>query len=421
MTSRAARYAVIHLVVQETLKDLIAPQVLDHMAVQGATLGHDRPELIIVGFLEPVRHAVKSQMRERLRAYRRRAPGVHIALLPYTSHLRQSANARMLGARLRFLTGKLPVVFHCRTESAADWAVELSKYVRPSGIVADIRGSWPEELLFARGFDGPEQAPADLQQQYRSADAHLRRTVEASASILTVSQGMVEYVKGLGASPERVTCVPCCVRSTSFAASDRSAVRAQLGLEGKLVFAYAGTVTRYQHVDEGLLTFFRLVAEHASDSHLLCLTRDVERMVRSIAAAGISADRVTLRAASQHQMPALLAAADAGVLLRAPSRMNRFSQPTKFAEYLAAGLPVVVSRGTGILDTMVEAHGAGFAIDWFEADTDRRRALVECTCTQLRACGPQLRAAALALCERQFLWSSYVTAVRSAYARAIEQ
>ena len=421
MTRQPARYAVIHLVVQETLKDLIAPQVIDHMAVQASTSGHNKPERVIVGFLEPMRHAVKSRMRERLRAYRRRAPGVLITLLPYTSRIRESSNARMLGARLRLLTGKLPVVFHCRTESAAEWAVELARYVRPSGIVLDIRGSWPEELLFAQGFDGPEQAPADLQQQYQSADARLRHALAASASILTVSQGMVDYVEGLGASPESVTCVPCCVRSTSFAASERSAVRAQLGLERKLVFTYAGSVTRYQHIEEGLLAFFRLAADHASDSHLLCLTSDVQRMVASIAASGISADRVTLRSASQHDMPGFLAAADAGVLMRAPSRMNRFSQPTKFAEYLAAGLPVVVSRGTGILDAMVEAHGAGLAIDWFEADEDRRRTLVAYTCTQLRACGTQMRAAALALCERQFLWSSYVSAVRSAYAHAIEQ
>jgi len=192
-------------------------------------------------------------------------------------------------------------------------------------------------------------------------------------------------------------------------------------LHGKLVFAYAGTVTRYQHIDDGLLRFFRLAAEQAPDVHLLCLTQHIDEMKALVDACGISGDRVTLRAAAQHEIPTLLAAADAGFLLRAPSRMNRFSQPTKFAEYLAAGLPVVVSRGTGILDDLVEANGAGLAIDWFNSNDERRNALVNLACIRLRTCAPQLRAAAVALCERQFLWSNYVSAVRASYVRAVRQ
>lgn len=413
------RYAVVHLVVQEALKDLIAPQVIDHMAVQAVTLGDAKPDRVVVGFLEPVRHGFTSRMQVRLRAYRERGPGVQVVLLPYTSRLSTLSNARLLGARLRLAVGNLPIVFHCRTETAADWAIEFSKCMRPSGIVLDVRGAWPEELLFAHGFDGPDEAPPKLQQQFRAAESRLRRALDASDAILTVSRGLVDYVEQLGADPDHVSCVPCCVRTSVSMPWARSAMRAQLGMENKLVFAYAGTVTRYQHVDDGLLAFFRLVAGHARDAHLLCLTVDVDRMARCIADAEISADRVTLLTVAQHEMPAFLAAADCGVLLRAPSRMNRFSQPTKFAEYLAAGLPVVVARGTGVLDSMVEASEAGFAIDWFEADEIRRREFAEAICSRLRGCGDRLRAAAIALCEREFLWSKYVATVRRAYARAI--
>src|SRR6185312_6147009 len=105
----------------------------------------------------------------------------------------------------------------------------------------------------------------------------------------------------------------------------------------------------------------RLATEQATDVHLLCLTNDEERMAASIASAGVEPNRVTLLSVPQRQVPAFLSAADAGILLRAPSRMNRFSQPTKFAEYLAAGLPVIVANGTGVLDTIVETSGAGIA------------------------------------------------------------
>jgi len=296
----------------------------------------------------------------------------------------------------------------------------LSQFLPVTGIVLDVRGAWAEELVFANGFDGVESAPADLREQFRAAEVRLCCALEAAASVLTVSKGMVDYLEGFGVDG-RLAYVPCCVRSTTFSHSARMRMRAQLGLDGKLVYVYAGTVTRYQHVEDGLLAFFGLAAEQTPDTHLLCLTNDTERLRAAIASARIDPERVTLRGALQREMPDLLAAGDAGLLLRAPSRMNRFSQPTKFAEYLAAGLPVLVSRGTGVLDDMVETHGAGMAIDWFGSSLDHRRELVRQTCMRFRARGADMRVAALRLCEAEFLWSKYVSTVRQAYARAIAQ
>ena len=48
----------------------------------------------------------------------------------------------------------------------------------------------------------------------------------------------------------------------------------------------------------------------------------------------------------------------------APARLA--ASPTKFAEYLAAGLPVVVTGQTGDLDRQVEAHRVGVPLTGFD-------------------------------------------------------
>ena len=54
-----------------------------------------------------------------------------------------------------------------------------------------------------------------------------------------------------------------------------------------------------------------------------------------------------------------MAAADAAVILRAPDLVNRVSCPVKVGEYLAAGLPLVISPGIGDLSDLVDHHGLG--------------------------------------------------------------
>jgi len=107
------------------------------------------------------------------------------------------------------------------------------------------------------------------------------------------------------------------------------------------------------------------------------------------------------------------------LLLRAPSRLNAFSQPTKLAEYLAAGLPVVVSRGTGTVAELIERERAGIAIDWFNVDEDAMRTTVHAVCGGLRASGAEMREASRDLCDRHFTWHRYTGQVRNAYAKAL--
>jgi glycosyltransferase involved in cell wall biosynthesis len=59
-------------------------------------------------------------------------------------------------------------------------------------------------------------------------------------------------------------------------------------------------------------------------------------------------------------VPEYLAAGDLGLLLRDPHPVNRVASPVKFAEYLAAGLPVLVSPGVGDAAAIVERERVGF-------------------------------------------------------------
>lgn len=69
--------------------------------------------------------------------------------------------------------------------------------------------------------------------------------------------------------------------------------------------------------------------------------------------------RVDVKWARPDEVAALLAHGDHGLLVREDTITNRVASPTKFAEYLAAGLPILISDHLGDFSAMVREHGLG--------------------------------------------------------------
>ena len=70
--------------------------------------------------------------------------------------------------------------------------------------------------------------------------------------------------------------------------------------------------------------------------------------------------------AQPEEVPAYLSAADVGLALIKPSFSKRSSSPTKYAEYLAMGLPVLISGQVGD-GRVIADRGGGVALDRFDA------------------------------------------------------
>jgi glycosyltransferase involved in cell wall biosynthesis len=65
-------------------------------------------------------------------------------------------------------------------------------------------------------------------------------------------------------------------------------------------------------------------------------------------------------------MPALIAEMTAGVCFVRPQFSKISSAPTKFAEYLACGVPVVATDGVGDLGDIIRSEGVGLAVSEFD-------------------------------------------------------
>ena len=66
---------------------------------------------------------------------------------------------------------------------------------------------------------------------------------------------------------------------------------------------------------------------------------------------------------AHHEVTEILAACDYGILIRENTVTNQVASPTKFAEYLASGLPVIISANLGDYSGFVVEHKCGIKLN----------------------------------------------------------
>jgi glycosyltransferase involved in cell wall biosynthesis len=243
---------------------------------------------------------------------------------------------------------------HARSYVAAVIGVGVSSLTRRR-LIFDMRGFWPEErvegnLWPASGF------------LYRTAKRVERVLLRRSDAVIVLTQAARAT---LDAEPYRsniragvpVAVIPCCTDVNRFVlAADANGSRER-------VLVYAGSVGTWYMLDE-MLEFFAVAKQEAPSLRLLVLNRGEHAIIaEALARKGISPEDVLVRAAAFDEMPGYLGSAWAGLHFSKRGASQLGSSPTKLAEYLAAGLPVIGAGGLGDAGDFIRQHRVGVLIN----------------------------------------------------------
>lgn len=258
-----------------------------------------------------------------------------------------------------------PVRFYCRGPKATLAAMSLRATFPEVGVVFDCRGVNGLEYAYERGYSDIESAPSELRESARVIEAIEREAAKGADRMICVSEAMRRVVsERWGVDATRIFVVPCCTDTANarVLSSVREAVRVELGLGERFTLVYSGSVSAWQMPEETIALFGQMCV-NGIDAHLLVVTTQIERFRAVMGGAGVSADRVTVFSVPHKDVARYLAAADAGLLIRERCLVNEVASPVKFAEYLAAGLPVVIGDGVGDCSGWVREHGLGVVLD----------------------------------------------------------
>jgi glycosyltransferase involved in cell wall biosynthesis len=308
-------------------------------------------------------------------------------------------------------------------------AAALRKLRRTHAIgVAYVRGVWgPLVLALARSFrriryvydvrgaladETGAVGRARIKQRIYSALE--RWSIERATRVSAVTHALAQNISHVHRIPA-VEVVPCCVNLDDMTVSPpiSAARRRELGYaQSDIVLLYSGGLSHYQQVPAMLALWRRLRDEQ--DVRFLMLTNDDPHSAPAVVGdLRDFGDRLRHLSLPRSQIAATLAAADVGFMLRDARELNRVASPVKFAEYLAAGLAIVASPGTGDASELIVQRRLGALVD--PARLDEGEQQVRALLRMLRAEREQQRSRARALAAERYDWHAHRSAFQRLY------
>ncbi|MFN7948471.1 MAG: glycosyltransferase [Blastocatellia bacterium] len=254
-------------------------------------------------------------------------------------------------------------VFHARSHVAAVMAA-LARLLVRTRLIFDIRGFMPEEY-----------ADAGV---WRQNSLAFRLTKAAERWLLKSADGFVVLTERArqilfnqpDAQPVRpVAVIPCCVDTARFLAAGRSReqMREFLGVTDRQVILYTGALGGW-YLTEQMADFLAQAHRRNTTTFSLILTQSRPELISEpLSRAGVNTKDYLVRRVSPDEVPEYLRASDFALSFIKPCYSKLSSSPTKIAEYLISGLPVISNRGIGDLDQVIGQDRVGVLLNDFSA------------------------------------------------------
>ena len=246
-------------------------------------------------------------------------------------------------------------IFHGQALYSTHNALRAAKTLGTK-VVFDVHGISPEEAVMTGG--SPERIK-------KTIEFEMQALREADLKVM-VSDKMNRFYQEKYQFNDLVhQKIPCCVRAGEFriSAGEHARLRRMKGFDDKFVILYLGTLSVWQWPDAMFQVFSRFYqASRNSILYLLIPSYDHARAMDFIHKYQLPPESYLLEEVAHSDVGKTIGIADAGLLLRELNLVNMVSSPTKFGEYIAAGVPVILTEGIGDFSELAESAGIGITL-----------------------------------------------------------
>ena len=255
-------------------------------------------------------------------------------------------------------------IVHCRTILPTLIGLKLQK--RGAKLIFDIRGFWADErvdgklwdlsnILYKKVYDFVK---AKEKLAYQKADHIIALTQSAKSSLQ----------QDFALLSSKIDVVPCTVDLKHFKhskATERKAEKLKVDLnikEESTIFCYSGSLgTRY--LIEEMLKFFSAIQKKKSDAVFLIITHHSTLELEKIANQLGILEHLRITSTSYAEIPAYLAMADLGLYFIFAGNSGKAVSPTKQAEFLSMGVPIITNAGIGDSELLIQENGVGIVLE----------------------------------------------------------
>lgn len=233
--------------------------------------------------------------------------------------------------------------------------------------IFDMRGFWPD----IKAECGHWKREGIL---YKFVKFFEKMFLKNSDEVIVLTQRAKTIICEQGLTYCTITVVPCCVDTERFIPNIISGgeLEVKINLRDKFVLAHTGSLEPW-YMKKEMLDYFIVAKKILPNAHLLILSHCLKGKILELASKrGIKSDDITIAEVDFKQMPEYLSLVDAGIIFLSLEFSKSGCLPTKFAEFLSCGIPVICSSDIGDMDKIIIHNKVGVVINSFNEDEYRR-------------------------------------------------
>lgn len=245
---------------------------------------------------------------------------------------------------------------HCRSYITAIVGVMLKKRLGVK-FIFDMRGFWADERVDGGIWRLSNPIYKTVYKYFKKME--LRFLSEADRVVSLTNNGVKNITESIYPcfDIDKVTVIPCCADLQHFniiknSVENRLSMRKVLDIpENAFVLAYLGSLGTWYMTDEMMLFYKTLQTVFYPSAYFLFITRDNPEIVIELTKKySLPQEQIRIKASERHELPELLSVVDTAVSFIKPVFSKKASSPTKLAELLGMGIPVISNSGVGDIE-----------------------------------------------------------------------
>ncbi|HAN00603.1 MAG TPA: glycosyltransferase [Marinilabiliales bacterium] len=260
-------------------------------------------------------------------------------------------------------------IVHCRSYIAAFVGLSLQK--KGCRWIFDMRGFWADERVDGHIWNLKNPIFKQIYGFFKSKE---REFLKSADHIVSLTQaGKLEMLTWNipELTPDKISVIPCCAdlnhfNNANITAEAQTRWREKLSIDpNAYVLSYLGSVGTWYLPDE-MLDFFKILKQKEPSALFLFITKDDPQRLKELALSkNISVDDIRIQPATRNQVPGLLSISQASLFFIKPVWSKKASSPTKLAEIMGLGIPVVTNSGVGDVDWVMHKNPNGVLVESF--------------------------------------------------------
>lgn len=258
-------------------------------------------------------------------------------------------------------------IVHCRSYISSLVGLSIKKR-KGIPFIFDMRGFWADERIDGKIWKLNNPVFKLIYTFFKRKE---KQFILASNYIVSLTANAKDEIRSwnLNAGKQlRIKVIPCCADLDHFSVKNINPQQLlnhknQLGISNEdFVISYVGSLGTWYMIDE-MMDFIRVAVAKIPACKFLIITAD-DPEIATVAAKkkDISLDKIIITKAERKEVPYLIALSKFSMFFIQPSYSKKASSPTKLAEILGMGIPVICNSNVGDVEKIVQDGQVGFIV-----------------------------------------------------------